>query len=1204
MAACLRPLPESATCNFETGTCGWRSNPAVDAHGFAHSKSTTFQMFTDLHSPTPSSLRLAFMYQLVPTNTQFQFSLQYLTASPSWGSVESFSWVVPWTGASAGDWRKVKLTLPANIVLALKFESVDAEVSIDNVHLTQPASIAPIPYARITTSYHTCVLHVSVGQIRCWGNGYYGQLGQGNTDDIGDGSGEMGDSLKAVELGSGRTAKQVAAGDFHTCALLDDESIKCWGNGYYGQLGQGNTDHIGDGSGEMGDSLKAVELGSDRTAKQVAAGRCHTCALLDDESIKCWGNGYYGQLGQGNTDDIGDGSGEMGDSLKAVELGSNRTAKQVAAGRYHTCALLDDESIKCWGNGYYGQLGQGNTDHIGDGSGEMGDSLKAVELGSGRTAKQVAAGDYHTCALLDDESIKCWGRGDYGRLGQGNTDDIGDGSGEMGDSLKAVDVGTDRNAQQVAAGFYHTCALLDDESIKCWGRGEYAQLGQGNTDDIGDGSGEMGDSLKAVELGSDRTAKSLSVGSHHACALLDDDSIKCWGSGYYGQLGLGNVERIGDEQSEMGDYLPRVDVGTIPTTIKTEIRLVDGTMMKGRIQVKYQESWRDVCEDNWNNLNAQVVCRQLGLAGGLSSFGWNGSGEFGMDQVACVGSEPDLGQCPFRGWGIHDCGSWEAVGVECHLDAWSFLADPDLSARRGHSAVWDATDASMLVFAGHEAGSFRYYDDLWRYHNGLWEQLLVAGGPSSRGGHTAIWHMGSRTMIVFGGSHYTTYYSELWLYSLSTNAWRLSNSSTMPTARAYHSAIWDLANQIMLIFAGENGIPMADLWEYRFLSNDWRELTPSSGKPSARSRHSAVWAGAMNAMLIFGGWASTALDDVWLYGWWTNAWTLLSPANPPSGRAGYSAIWDPLTFSMLTCGGVKVLNESFSYTAELWNYSLLTNAWTPLAPPGTYPSPSAREDHTAVWDPDLRFMYILGGFDVSYKKDFWRYAGYGVKELAVEECFVGQECTVKLPNRSFETGDTLTVVDFFTGSSDLGFSSSVHLTTLDGYSFSFASEDSQDLSAMSDVTLYLYAQPGPYRLRWCPLNSDCAGHAGQWLEVGLLVVVGPFGGQSLVCDLGASCVVTTLQGSRLSKSDQLLPMKECGTSLQTAILPVQPINASNRSWDLQFDLGYLELDGFAPESVQLCWCSEESGCREPADFRALAMVLYVVCPAGLLETGV
>ena len=135
---------------------------------------------------------------------------------------------------------------------------------------------------------------------------------------------------------------------------------------------------MGDNTGEMA-VLPTVNLGTGRTATAISAGYEHTCALLDNASVKCWGRNDYGQLGIDNTNDIGDDSGEM-DVLPTVNLGTGRTATAIAAGLRHSCALLDNASVKCWGHNYYGQLGIGNTTHMGDGSGEMGDNLNAIDL--------------------------------------------------------------------------------------------------------------------------------------------------------------------------------------------------------------------------------------------------------------------------------------------------------------------------------------------------------------------------------------------------------------------------------------------------------------------------------------------------------------------------------------------------------------------------------------------------------------------------------------------------------------------------------------------------------------------------------------------------------------------------------------------------------------------------------------------------------
>ncbi len=400
---------------------------------------------------------------------------------------------------------------------------------------------------------HSCFM-LDNGSVKCWGNNAYGQLGLGDSDNRGDNSSEMGDNLNIIELGTGKTARTIEAGYNHTCAILDNASVKCWGSNSSGQLGLGDTDNRGDNSSEMGDNLNVVDLGTGRTALSIATGDSHTCTILDTSAVKCWGVNSSGQLGLGDTSSRGDGSSEMGDNLNAVDLGTGRTASAISAGDSHTCALLDNSAVKCWGDNTYGQLGQGDNNNRGDGSNEMGDNLAVIELGTGRTAKSLTTGTGYACAVLDDDSVKCWGRGNVGQLGHGKTTSV--------DSPpnSSIELGTSRTAKLVAAGNSQTCAMLDNSSIKCWGLNDSGQLGLGDTSNRGDGSNEMDDNLPTVDLGSGITARAISAGDSHTCAVLDNSSIKCWGLNDSGQLGLGDNNTRGDASGEMGDNLPSLSL--------------------------------------------------------------------------------------------------------------------------------------------------------------------------------------------------------------------------------------------------------------------------------------------------------------------------------------------------------------------------------------------------------------------------------------------------------------------------------------------------------------------------------------------------------------------------------------------------------------------------------------------------------------------
>jgi len=110
----------------------------------------------------------------------------------------------------------------------------------------------------------------------------------------------------------------------------------------------------------------------------------------------------------------------------------------------------------------------------------------------------------------------------------------------------------------ISASIYHTCALLDNASVKCWGRNEYGGLGIDNTTTMGDNSSEMA-LLPVVNLGTGRTATAISAGERHSCALLDNASVKCWGDNWYGSLGIDNDTQMGDDSGEM-DLLIGIDL--------------------------------------------------------------------------------------------------------------------------------------------------------------------------------------------------------------------------------------------------------------------------------------------------------------------------------------------------------------------------------------------------------------------------------------------------------------------------------------------------------------------------------------------------------------------------------------------------------------------------------------------------------------------
>jgi alpha-tubulin suppressor-like RCC1 family protein len=404
---------------------------------------------------------------------------------------------------------------------------------------------------------HTCAV-LDSGAVKCWGSADHGELGLGNSVSRGFSLAHMGDNLRAVSLDTSGVLR-VRAGQERTCALFAGGRVKCWGANAVGQLGLGDTEDRGDGGGEMGDALPALAFGSGRVATSLSLGDQHSCALLDDASVKCWGLNSFAQLGLPHRNPRGFRARQMGDVLTPLNLGER--ALTVAAGTHHGCAVLASGGVRCWGCSSRGQLGAGYSDSCPPGV--LGaEAVPRVDL-AGARAVSVAAGSQHTCALLDSGQVKCWGANRYGQLGVGDTRDRGDEPAELGAALPPVDLGAGLRATALALGADHSCALLSDGAIKCWGYNTHGQLGLGDGRDRGRGPNELGEALPAVNLGSGRTAIGISAGRHHTCALLDDRTVKCWGSNSRGQLGAGLTARecLGDQPGEMGDALPAVYLG-------------------------------------------------------------------------------------------------------------------------------------------------------------------------------------------------------------------------------------------------------------------------------------------------------------------------------------------------------------------------------------------------------------------------------------------------------------------------------------------------------------------------------------------------------------------------------------------------------------------------------------------------------------------
>lgn len=323
-----------------------------------------------------------------------------------------------------------------------------------------------------------------------------------------------------------------------TDACLSDCTVASCGDGFV-QVGEEVCD---DGNDVVGDGCEDDCSYTPGVAK-TTAGFEHTCALWWDGRLKCWGLGDFGVLGRGDTVTIGDD--ETPAATDFLDLGAR--VIDVAAGGQFTCAVLEGGDVRCWGNNDYGQLGLGTTEPLGDD--EAVTSVDALSLAA--PAVEIGAGRWHACARLETGDVQCWGRNDEGQLGLGDVVDRGD-----DEALAAETAALGGSVQRLTVGFSHNCALMDSGDVRCWGRGDFAELGLMAVDDVGDD--ELPSDVDPVNVG-EVAVVDLSAGYDHTCTLHEDGGVICWGT-RFDHLGYGNHEDVGDDEHP-------IDAGYVSTGV-------------------------------------------------------------------------------------------------------------------------------------------------------------------------------------------------------------------------------------------------------------------------------------------------------------------------------------------------------------------------------------------------------------------------------------------------------------------------------------------------------------------------------------------------------------------------------------------------------------------------------------------------------------
>lgn len=401
----------------------------------------------------------------------------------------------------------------ANPAHALAFHALDAARACLRWLATAllPATLMISPaqadiYTQVSAGgYHTCAIYGS-GGVQCWGSNIQGQLGDRTF---------VNRALPTPVFGL-TNVTAVAAGGFHTCALTAGQ-VKCWGANSSGQLGPGSI------AGNLDSPIQVLGLTTSQSqVVAISAGFDFSCALISstrtpDYWVRCWGANNVGQMGSGA---VGGPQPAPAIVTGLANLSGLTNIVALSSGSAHSCVVFAAGNLKCWGNNSRGQLGNGTTGNV---------SATPTAVANLVTARSVSAGFEHTCAVDSANRGWCWGDGRDGEIGNSTAN-------TAAYSVPTLSIGETSIGAPLflmSAGTNFTCSKLATV-LFCWGRGDLGQVGRSNAVAVNPTPAAV-DVLVATDV------TQVSTGAAHACALLLNGRVACWGYNATGQLGNNTV---------------------------------------------------------------------------------------------------------------------------------------------------------------------------------------------------------------------------------------------------------------------------------------------------------------------------------------------------------------------------------------------------------------------------------------------------------------------------------------------------------------------------------------------------------------------------------------------------------------------------------------------------------------------------------------